>query len=123
MADIDIHGLSTDDLVTLIRRASAELANRFPPGQGKSQAEKQKPPAPLPPEIKRPTEDDAAFILRIKSRVSQRGYIKAAERQRVAAIAKEYPEWVKRQELPLDSGTGSWKKTGDYLSTPLAKER
>lgn len=123
MTEIDFHGLSTEELVTLIRRASAELANRFSPELVTSQDAAKKSPALPPTEIRRPPEDDAAFILRIKSRVSQRGYIKAAERQRVATIATEFPQWVKRQGLPLDSGTGSWNKAREYLSTPMAKER
>ena len=47
----------------------------------------------------------------------------AAERQRVAAIAGNYPEWVRQQGLPTDSGTGSWKAAQRYLGAARAKER
>jgi hypothetical protein len=118
---IDLKTLPTPNLVALIAAAVQELAARTDL------------PEPLPsvpavpvaaaPQQQIPPDDDRDFVLMIKAQVKRGTYIKAGERQRVAAIGVQYPVWVRSQGLPLDAGTGSWKAASQYHSAPRAPER
>lgn len=76
-----------------------------------------------PESVARPPEDDADFVLYIKNVVQTGGYVKVAERRRIAEIAREYPDWLRRQKLPADSGTRAWRNATQYQSARRAKER
>ena len=115
---IPLNELSTQGLVQLIADASKELQSRLS--------------APIDVRLhdgrpvralRVPPEDDADFVLMIAARVRARGYVKAGERQRVAEIAQEFGEWVKRQGLPTTHNAGDWQRKIAEQSAPRAKER
>ncbi|MDQ7989001.1 MAG: hypothetical protein REI09_05135 [Candidatus Dactylopiibacterium sp.] len=116
---IELSGLTDIELITLISSASAELADRLK----NPTVVKRVPAVERTVLVKEPGADDKDFVLTIKSLVQKGGYIKAAERRRVAEIAANYPEWVSRQQLPTDSGTGSWGKARSFHGIARAKER
>jgi hypothetical protein len=70
-----------------------------------------------------PGEDDKEFCLHIAQRLRRGDYIKADERRRVAGVAERFPDWVRRQGLPLDAGTGSWRKSSERGRVGQARER
>lgn len=105
---MNLSSFSQQELVDLIQKASAELADRM------AQPEIERIPHPRPTVVMRePPAEAKAFVLRIKTMVSKGVYIKAAERSRVAAIAEDYPEWVKQQGLPTERGTSAWREAGE----------
>ena len=115
---IPLNELSTQGLVRLIADASKELQARLA--------------APLEVRLhdgrpvhtlRVPSEEDADFVLMIAARIRARGYVRAAERERVAQIAQEYGEWVKRQGLPTSHNAGDWKRRIEIYSAPKAREK
>jgi len=123
--EISITTMPDAELVRLINIASAELARRMsvalpalPPEQP---APRQTVPVELPATT--PGEVDKAFCLHIAQRLRSGDYIKAEERRRVAGVAEKFPSWVRRQGLPLDSGTGSWRKAAESARVGQARER
>lgn len=117
----DFSHLSDRALSQLIAAAHQEWARRQQPTQSEAA---QPPPAASPTSPAEPPEADKAFVLSVKTMVGEGCYIKAAERHRVAEIAEHFPDWVARQGLPCDAGTGSWRRAGEILHRyPPAKER
>lgn len=115
---MNLSKLSITELAELIREASLELASRM------NEPEIQRIQADRPVvALREPPEDDKDFVLRTKAELQRGGYIRAAERQRVAAIAERYPDWVRRQGLPTEKGTGAWRDAAHRLSAPRARER
>ncbi|SHL52020.1 hypothetical protein [Halomonas caseinilytica] len=107
---MNLSELTQPELVDLIQKASAELADRM------AQPEIERIPHQRPTVVMRePPAEDKAFVLRVKTMVSKGVYIKAAERRRVAAIAEDYPEWVKQQGLPTERGTSAWRDASEAL--------
>lgn len=116
-----IREMSSAALAQLISAASAELARR---ADASPLAAIQQQAAPTPPKITdKPAEDDADFVLYVKSKLQSGGYITAEERRRVAEIAQTHGDWVRRQGLPTEHNTGPWRKAGEYLSRPRAAAR
>lgn len=116
---IQFSKLSDIELVQLIQAASSELGARI----STAPIIKRAPAVERVVVIREPGRDDKDFVLMIKGVLQSGAYVKAGERQRVAEIASRYPEWVRRQGIPEDSGTGSWKAAQRYLSAARAKER
>lgn len=105
---MNLSKLTQQELVDLIQQASAELAERM------SRPEIERIPHSRPVVVMRePPSESKAFVLRVKTMVSKGVYIKAAERNRVAAIAEDYPEWVKQQGLPAERGTSAWREASE----------
>lgn len=111
--------LSDIELVQLIQSASEELGSRI----STAPIVKRVQAVERVVVVREPGLDDKDFVLMIKGLLKEGGYVKAGERRRVSAIAAKYPEWVRRQGLPEDSGTGSWKAAQQYFSAARAKER
>lgn len=109
--------LSNDELLRAIQLASAELAKR-----AKGEATQQVP-KPKRRVIDAPDDGDRDFILRLKTKALGGEYISASERDRVAEISENYSDWVSRQGLPTERGTGAWRKLAAYARTPAAKPR
>lgn len=123
--EISITTMPDAELVRLINIASAELARRMsvalpalPPEQP---AQRQTVPVELPATA--PGEDDKDFCLHIAQRLRSGDYIKAEERRRVAGVAERFPGWVRRQGLPLDAGTSSWREAAERGRVGQARER
>jgi len=118
MKIVDLAHMSTPDLLAMMRAISAEIEQRLnTPIEQREQAVQ---PVKI---IREPGDDDKMFCLQIAQCLRRGEYIKADERRRVAEIAQEFPAWVKKQWLPLDSGTGSWGKAARMWSSGFAKER
>lgn len=115
----DLKSLSTSALLSLIQEASAELSRRLSPGEPLSNCSS----PPLSEGRVRPPDDEVDFVMMLKSKATAGRYITADERRRASDIGGRYPAWYQRQQLPTDSGTGSWKKYVDYMSAPRAMER
>ncbi len=115
---IPLKEISTAGLFKLLRDVSAELEARM------SAPVHHRVKDVLPVRTLRvPSEDDADFVLMIAARVKSGGYVKAGERERVAEIAQEFGEWVKRQGLPTTHNAGDWKRKIESSSAPRLKER
>lgn len=117
-----IKEMSSAALAQLISAASAELARRADATlMAAATARPQDAPA-LHVTVK-PAEDDADFVLYVKSKLQSGGYITADERRRVAEIAKTHGAWVRRQGLPTEHNTGPWRKAAEYMARPRAAAR
>lgn len=112
------------ELIRLINAASTELLRRA--------GQKVASPAPcktLQPDpavaalISKPDPADEDFCLMIAARIRSGGYVKAGERERVAAIAQNYPLWVERQGLPTAHNAGDWRRGAAHASAPRARGR
>lgn len=115
---MNLSKLSQQELVELIRKASDELAARL------ARPEFERIASPKAVIVMRePPADEKEYCLMIKMLLRRGEYIRAEERRRVAEIARQYPEWVKRQGLPTESGTGAWRQAKEFHSTPRANER
>lgn len=116
---IDFSKLSDNELLSLIREAVAELETRV------SMPRVERVPARDRPVIalREPPDHEKDFCLMVKTRLRRGEYIKADERRQVAEMAAQYPEWVKRQGLPTESGTGAWRRAKEFHSIPRADER
>lgn len=114
---MNLSKLSQQELVDLISKASAELAERM--ARPEVYREKSSRPVTI---LREPPEDDKDFALMIKAEVQRGGYIKAAERERIAEIAKSYHEWVEHQRLPTGRGTGEWRKAAQQHTARRARE-
>lgn len=113
---IKLSTFSDAELIRLISLISTELESRLrAPFAPETEAEAEA--------MMEPSRDDKDYCLRIKTRLESGSYILAAERERVAAIASEYPQWVARQGLPADKNTGSWRTAKNYHSIKPANER
>lgn len=123
--EISITTMPDAELVRLINIASAELARRMsvalPALPLEQPAPRQTVPVEMPATV--PGADDKDFCLHIAQRLRSGDYIKAEERRRVAGVAEEFPGWVHRQGLPLDAGTGSWRKAAERGRIGQARER
>ncbi len=115
---IPLNELSTQGLVRLIADASRELQARLS-APVEVRLHNGRPVHTL----RVPAEDDADFVLMIAARIRAGGYVKAAERERVAQIAQEFGEWVKRQGLPTSHNAGDWKRRSEACTAPRAKEK
>ena len=103
--------MNNAELIELIQKASAELADRA------ARPEVKRIAAPKQTIIMRePPEHQKEFCLRIKTMLSHGAYIKASERQQVAEIAETYGEWVNRQGLPTEKGTKAWREAKQYAT-------
>jgi hypothetical protein len=117
--EIDLEKLSAHELALLIKSASAELESRL----------NQTPVVQRIPAIKKvvtlrePPEYQKDFVLMIKAALQKNTYATADERRRVAAIAAEYPEWIKRQGLPTTHNAGDWNRMRQQHSATRARER
>lgn len=99
------------ELIELIQKASAELAERAARSEAKRIA------APKQTIIMRePSEHQKEFCLRIKTMLGHGVYINARERQQVAEIAETYGEWVRIQGLPTEKGTKAWREARQYAT-------
>lgn len=115
---IDLAQMSTPNLLRLLRNVSREIEVRV--GQPLEQRVAQEQPVVI---VREPSESDKELCLHIAQRLRSGGYIKAAERQEVARIAKDYGEWVEKQGLPTYSGTWAWRKAAERYSIGFARER
>ena len=115
---IPLKTISTPGLLKLMRDVAAELEVRL----NTPEIERVHDVRPVRT-LRVPAEDDADFVLMIAARVKSGGYVKAAERQRVAEIAQEFGEWVKRQGLPTTHNSGDWRRKIESSSAPRLKER
>ncbi|HUD43549.1 MAG TPA: hypothetical protein VMR06_16290 [Dokdonella sp.] len=110
--------MSVQQLVDVIREASAELSSRLAdPVVDRVRAAR---PNVV---VREPSEDDKDFALRIKAIVASGGYVSAEDRDRIAALAAEFGPWIKRQGLPTERGTGAWRKLAQSRRIKPAKER
>lgn len=101
---MNLSTMNDAELIELIQKASAELAERA------ARPEVKRVAAPKQMIIMRePPEHQKELCLRIKTMLSQGIYISASERQQVAEIAETYGEWVRRQGLPEEKGTRAWR--------------
>lgn len=115
---IPLNEISTAGLFKLLRDVSAELEARM----SAPVYHRVRDVLPLKT-LRVPAEDDADFVLMIAARVRAGGYVKAGERQRVAEIAQEFGEWVKRQGLPTTHNAGDWQRKIVEQSASRARER
>lgn len=115
---MNLSQLSQQELVELIQKASAELASRL----AQPEIERIKHPRPVIA-MREPPEEDKDFVLAMKHLLSKGRYAKAAERERVAEIAREYPEWVAQQRMPKSSSAGEWRRVSEFYALGRAKER
>lgn len=118
---MNLSRLTNQELAALIQSAAAELNNRLSePEIDRIPFRDSRPVVSL----REPSEDDKDFILRLKTTALRGGYVSAAERQRVADLAAAgFAEWIKLQGLPLEKGTGPWRKLAEYARVPAARER
>jgi len=116
--NINLNTLSDAEIATLIQSAAAELAGRLSASPA-AQPPVASPPAAGPRDA--PSEDEVDFCMYVKGLLQSGQYIKAGERQRMADIASRHASWVRRQGLPTDAGTGSWKHAQHYLGARRAK--
>ena len=116
---MNLSTMNDAELIELIQKASAELADRA------ARPEVKRIDAPKQTIIMRePPEHQKEFCLRIKTMLGHGVYINAFERQRVAEIAETYGEWVKRQGLPTEKGTKVWREAKQYATIfKAARER
>lgn len=114
---MNVSKLSDAELVDFIKKASEELSSRMAtPEINRVQASRQVVT------MREPPEDDKDFALMIKAEVQRGGYIKAAERERIADIAATFPEWIEHQKLPTGRGTGEWRKAAQRHTARRARE-
>ena len=108
---MNLSTMNDAELIELIQKASAELAERA------ARPEVKRIAAPIQAIIMRePPEHQKEFCLRIKTMLTKGAYIKASERQQVAEIAEAYGEWVRRQGLPTEKGTKAWREAKQYAT-------
>lgn len=115
---IPLNEISTPGLFKLLKDVAAELEARST-GEVVRTVQDARPVRT----VRMPPEEDADFCLMIAARISSGGYVKAAERQRVAEIAHEFGEWVKRQGLPTTHNAGDWQRKTAMQSAPRVKAR
>lgn len=102
---MNLSTLNDAELVELIHKASAELADRM------AAPEVKRVPAPRQMIVMRePPEHQKEFCLRIKTMLQQGAYINASERRQIAELAEDYREWIERQGLPTEKGTKAWRE-------------
>lgn len=111
--------MSSAALAHIISAASAELDRRAEAGLPVTTPD-QPQHAPVPKITDKPEEDDADFVLYVKSKLQGGGYITADERHRVAEIAQMHGGWVRRQGMPIENNACAWRNAGEYLSRPRA---
>ena len=116
---MNLSTMNDSELIDLIQKTSAELADRAERPEVKRIA------APKQTIIMRePPEHQKEFCLRIKTMLSHGVYINASERQQVAEIAETYREWVRIQGLPTEKGTKAWQEAKQYATIfKAARER
>lgn len=121
---IPLNEISTNGLLRLLNDVAAELHSRhdFAPQDKKKPAVAQ-PDKAMAALLDAPDADDADFCLMIAARIIGGGYVKAHERERVAAIAQDYPLWVRRQGLPTVHNAGAWQRSTVSASAPRARAR
>lgn len=115
---IPLNEISTHGLFKLLKDVAAELEARST-GEVVRTVQDARPVRT----VRMPPKEDADFCLMIAARIRSGGYVKAAERERVAEIAQEFGEWVKRQGLPTTHNAGDWRRKIAEQSAPRAKER
>lgn len=123
---IQLNEISTAGLLRLLRDVAAELETRqasFSAQPAKKPAAASQPAPAMAALLHAPDTEDADFCLMIAARIRSGGYVKAGERERVAAIAQDFPVWVRRQGLPTTHNAGDWKRRIEFASAALAKER
>jgi hypothetical protein len=115
---MNLSKLSERELVELIAKASAELSTRI------NAADVARIPAPRTViAVREPGAEQKDFMLMIASMLRAGKYIKAAEREAVAEISAEFPEWARLQQIPSGSSAGNWRRAAEYQSAPRAKEK
>lgn len=108
---MNLSTMNDAELIDLIQKASAELAERA------ARPEVKRIAAPKQTIIMRePPPHQKEFCLRIKTMLGHGVYINASERQQVAEIAETYGEWVRRQGLPTEKGTKAWREAKQYAT-------
>lgn len=117
-AKIDLTAISTPDLLAMMREIAAELEARLSEPQHLGIRAVRPVVA-----VRMPQESDADFVLMVAKKLKSGAYVKAGERQRVAEIAREHGEWVKRQGCPTTHNAGDWQRQGSYASAPREKAR
>lgn len=115
---IDLTQMSTPNLLKLLRNVSREIEARLEQPIEHRIAQEQ--PVVI---VREPCEADKQHCLHVAQMLRSRGYIKAEDRRRVAEIAQEFGDWVIKQGLPTDGGTGSWRKAAEKYSIGFARER
>lgn len=115
---MNLSKLTQAELVDLIQKASAELASRL--SQPEMHRIKHERPILA---MREPSEDDKDFVLAMKELLRKGQYAKAGERERVAEIAEQYPEWMAQQRMPKSRSAGEWRRVGDFYALGRAKER
>lgn len=121
--NIPLNQISTVGLLKLLRDVAAELDSRHasfaPQAPGKTAAARRDPA--MAALLDAPHAEDADFCLMIAARIRAGGYVKAHERDRVAAIAQDHPTWVRRQGLPTVHNAGAWQRSAALASAPRAR--
>jgi hypothetical protein len=115
---IDLDGLTNAELAQIARDATALLALRL---GGSASTPHEPSRAPADKDF-RPVQADCNFVLYVKSRMKRGEYITASERQRIAEIAAQHEDWVRRQGLPIVSNTAPWRNATKFLATRLPNE-
>lgn len=121
---IKLKEISTPGLLRLMRDVAAEIESRLKTGPVEV---REKAPSPkgarVAQVLRTPADEDRDFVLMVAGMVRRGDYIKAEERQRVAQIAEEFGPWVKHQGLPIAPGATAWKRAGEAIRAPRARER
>lgn len=123
---MNLHNMSDAELLALIAEAAQTLRGRAGALPVSSAAQPLTATARDPriaALISAPDEADQDFCLMLAARIRGGGYVKAHERERVAAIAQDYPAWVRRQGLPTVHNAGEWQRSIAMASAPRAKAR
>ena len=123
---IHLNELSTPGLLRLLRDVAAELETRqtdFAAQPAKKPAAAAQPDPAMAALLHAPDAADADFCLMIAARIRSGGYVKAGERERVAAIAQDFPVWVSRQGLPTVHNAGAWQRAKSSAGAPRARAR
>lgn len=123
---IQLNEISTAGLLRLLRDVAAELETRqtaFAAQPAKKPAAASQPDPAMAALLHAPDTEDADFCLMIAARIRSGGYVRAGERERVAAIAQDFPAWVSRQGLPTVHNAGEWQRAKSSAAAPRARAR
>lgn len=115
---IPLKEISTEGLLNLLQDVAAEVSARL-----STPIEQRVVAVESVVVVREPTAGQKEVCLQVAQALRSGGYITADERRQVAAVANEFPQWVRLQGLPLDSGTGSWRKAAEKYRIGSAKER
>ncbi len=112
---IPLNQISTAGLLKLMRDVAAELEARHTTPEVRLIQDERPVQA-----VRVPGQVDVDFVLMIAARVRAGGYVKAAERERVAQLAQDFGPWIERQGLPTTQNAGDWRRKINFASAPRA---